>query len=75
MDSTVTSLAGVTLGALLLVASARAEAPKVTAEPYTWATAPMGGGEVIGDPRIFGLVYVAARGVAVGIPGAAGNAQ
>ena len=27
-----------------------------------------GGGEVIGDPRIFGLVYVAARGGAVGIP-------
>ncbi len=32
-----------------------------------------GGGEVIGDPRVFGLVYVAARGVVIGLPATAGT--
>lgn len=61
MKRIVTGLAGTALAALLVAASAGAEPPKVKAEPYIWATAPMGGGGFVDGfvyhPAEKGLLY------------------
>jgi hypothetical protein len=61
MKRVVSRLAGVALAALLVSASAGAEEAKVKAEPYVWATAPMGGGGFVDGfvyhPTEKGLMY------------------